>query len=331
VTALGETVNFDFITPRTGWAAVSTEGQHHLLIYATTDGAKSWRQVGVITDLVNPAPVVSLRFFDPSNGLLAFTSDALVYRTADGGRSWNTVGVPPGAVYVDFVDLRHGWASTAPFEAGTTDLYATSDGGATWGSLPDLPTRGYPVFRSAAEGWIAGPAGSPVVFTSRDAGESWVAHGLPLSPCTNPKTCGHGGAGPGSVELLPGRGAIVTDPATGDQLVSFDLGVTWRRLAPPPGTGDYSDISLQDASHWWVIRGNVLYKTSDAGQTWTVVSDSIMYDSLQPTILDAKHAWVMFQTQDDSQPGRRANTAWELDVTSDGGLHWTTMTVPVPG
>ena len=77
-----------------------------------------------------------------------------------------------------------------------------------------------------------------------------------------------------------------------------------------------------------MIRTNTLYKTADAGESWSVVSNHILYDHLWPTILDANHAWAMVQAETDN--GQRSSRGWSLEVTSDGGLTWKDAAVPVP-
>jgi photosystem II stability/assembly factor-like uncharacterized protein len=67
-----------------------------------------------------------------------------------------------------------------------------------------------------------------------------------------------------------------------------------------------------------------LYKTSDAGRTWTLVSsqlDNLLY---VVGVIDAQHAWARLESQ---SPLRRGNG---LALTADGGVHWTYTNVPKP-
>ncbi len=135
-----------------------------------------------------------------------------------------------------------------------------------------------------------------------------------------------------AVDLYPACPTGAQCPPYGEvEYVSFDMGTSWRYLPYPPGGGGYANVRFQDSNDWWVIRGSTLYKTADAGVTWFVASSRITCDTLQPTVVDAQHAWVVVQTVDDSHLGSRPNTVWELDMTSDGGLSWNQETVPVPG
>ena len=57
-----------------------------------------------------------------------------------------------------------------------------------------------------------------------------------------------------------------------------------------------------------------LFKTADAGQTWTQVDTYLPAQVQQLQILDARHAWGM--------------TGDGLAFTSDGGTSWTRVKLP---
>ena len=69
-----------------------------------------------------------------------------------------------------------------------------------------------------------------------------------------------------------------------------------------------------------------LWKSSDAGQSWKLVSQQIDGWQYIPHVIDAKHAWAeLFSTAPSGAPGAG------LAVTSDGGLHWSQVSAPQPG
>jgi photosystem II stability/assembly factor-like uncharacterized protein len=80
----------------------------------------------------------------------------------------------------------------------------------------------------------------------------------------------------------------------------------------------HGNVAYQDGVHWWVIDGTVLLKSSDAGQTWTQVTDTLPDWHYLPHVLDSKHAWADLATA----------VGGGLALTNDGGLHWTRATVP---
>ena len=158
--------------------------------------------------------------------------------------------------------------------------------------------------------------GNPHVYTSNDGGQSWHRHDLPPPPS------GSWDAGidlPTSVELLPGVGAFASVfPASGDVpflFTSFDQGVTWRYLSPPPG-----QVAYQDANHWWAMKSTLLFKSTDAGQTWFQVSNKLPDWQYLPQVLDSKHAWAEVSVLG----------GYGLAFTDNGGVNWTRVTVPQP-
>lgn len=351
-TAQGQRATYDFLTPSLGWAAIQSQGSADVWVFRTTDGAKTWRQSAVIHGLA-VAEVQLLQFFDRSNGYLqaggfiAVTAvsaepDFRLYRTRDGGVTWIATRSPdPQVATFAFSDPLHGWA-TAATDSGSR-LFATADGGVSWSRLPDLPAGGTPVFRSPTEGWMSGdPSTAPQeVFSSADGGYSWTPHVLPqplagMARGGSPQAGGY--AGLTGLTLLPGSGVLVNveQPCFSKQQCSqssplayttFDRGTTWNPVSAPPG-GDFAAVSYQDGHHWWVIQSNSLWKTADAGQTWKLISDRVIYDHLLPTIIDGDHAWVQILLTDDTHPGR-PQSAWELDMTGDGGVRWNQVSVPV--
>jgi photosystem II stability/assembly factor-like uncharacterized protein len=352
-TAQGQRATYDFLTPSLGWAVIEAQAANYVWIFRTTDGAKIWRQTAVVRTQTADM-VQAFQFFDRTSGYIvvggfvavdANTSkpDYRAYLTRDGGAHWTAVASPdPQATYFDFTDAIHGWAISTT--AAGSRFYATRDGGQSWSRLPDLPDNRAPLIRTSTEAWMSGdPTGPPQVLTSVDGGVTWVLHSLPqplsgmsLGPLPR---AGAGSSQLSQLVLLPGSGVLAyIEPLCQTKdcfqygpaaYTSFDGGVTWNRATDPPG-GDFASLSYLDGHHWWSIEGNSLWKTADAGQSWSLASDRVIYDHLAPTILDANHAWVQMQVTDDTRQGR-TQTAWELDMTTDGGVHWTPVSVPVAG
>ena len=70
-----------------------------------------------------------------------------------------------------------------------------------------------------------------------------------------------------------------------------------------------------------------LWKSSDAGQSWKMVSQQPEGWVYQPEVIDAKHAWAELL----AYPGvRDPGQGTGLAVTSDGGLHWMQVDAPRP-
>jgi len=317
-----DSIGYYFATPALGWAVENPTPLGRFAVFATTDGAKHWQ-----TQLVLQMSVVNFvqsaaQFLDPRHGYIA-AGDPFqrLYRTSDGGRTWESVALPAGSARVGriaFTSVTSGWLL---IEGRISTLYSTRNAGDTWERLPDPPAGADGLgVRGPAEAWMGGGAvGTPHVYLSTDAGETWQRRDLPPPYGRSPVV-----SVPTGVDVLPDRGVRIFLPPT-DQpiavelglsltLVSFDLGATWRYEPPPPGT-----VAYQDALHWWAMSRATLFKSSDAGLTWTSVTDALPSMQYVPHVIDSKHAWAATTT---------FAGANGLMLTDDGGLHWRRATVP---
>jgi photosystem II stability/assembly factor-like uncharacterized protein len=329
VQGLANAFAYDFVTPSVGWAVAATMSPTKLSgpfwVFRTGDSGKHWqKQIAGQTTLV-PDTIGTLQMLDKSNGFVVAGEPLKLYRTIDGGIHWRLLGLPTqDAVFPIFSSLRVGWieatsASSPPTHLGP-HLYATIDAGDSWTRLPDPPVDLAEVaFGTTSEVW-AGAQGTaqPKLYTSEDGGHSWQTHQLPAPPS-------HTGLDTYSTQvvILPGGGLAVTiyyQSAT-YELTSFDGGTSWTYTNLPPGThaGTGLGYGYQDSVHWWAVEGNALYKSSDAGQSWTRFADVIPSDLNFLRVFDARTAWARLSPA----------LASGLTFTSDGGLHWTPANPPV--
>ena len=333
VTRSGDIITYDVLTSSLGWALdVSTSGaDNQYWVFRTTDGANHWQLQleGQFTRTLGTT--LTIRFFDQTHGFVAVGYPIALYRPVDSGVRWVPVALPDAqAAFVNFSDPSHGWLLVR--NPGNPDhpphLYATEDAGDSWGQLPDPPSDSISVaFRSPSEGWLwTTSSGQARLFSSVDAGKSWQSHDAPEPPGLL--------AGENTtvvnVRLLPSSGVVVylaaihgnafSLPAYG--LTSFDLGVTWRFVPMRPNQL-FNSEAFVDAIHWWAIDRETLYKSSDAGQTWSKVPARIENGEFWSYFVfpvDSKHAWAQIQIGEGTG----------LATTNDGGLTWTRAKVPQP-
>ena len=325
---------YSFVSATTGWGlVVGPQGQPSpSYVYRTTDGAKHWNLQLTTYPAYNPA-VAGIKFFDGKRGVVSIGSGA-VYRTIDAGATWDQVRVPLYPLNeITFSDPSHGWMLASEPDQGPRHFFTTADRGDTWTELA-LPLAGTGVgglrFRAQGEGWRGAGASVPTVYSTLDGGATWEPHALPHDPQASP------GPPPGSnftyktsVGLLPGVGVLAYTRNSADEgaYTSFDGGTTWRPVAPPPGRANFSDFVFQDSSHWWAMHLGDLWKSSDAGQSWKMVSQQPEGWVYQPEVIDAKHAWAELL----AYPGvRDPGQGPGLAMTSDAGLHWTQVDAPRP-
>jgi photosystem II stability/assembly factor-like uncharacterized protein len=327
---------YSFLTPSLGWALVAetTNASPGFSVFKTTDAARHWkRQLVKPSNQVGSSGPLIIQFFDASHGVIAVREPAEIYRTSDGGTHWTLVKTP-AFMLSSFVpvDAAHGWllGLSGPPDQLVPILLSTSDGGDTWTAPPQtLPANGWPrngnlSFRNPREGWVGASAAEPTIYSSGDGGASWQPHVLPNNLVSN--LCGEQVQFITGVSLLPGRGvvAILMDPCGPGQGYTFDGGMTWRRLAPPPGTTSWESFAYQDSSHWWAMGAGDLWKSADAGSSWKLVSQQTDGWGYSPHVIDANHAWAeLFNSAAGNFSG--------LALTSDGGLHWSQVGTPQPG
>ena len=322
-------VTYSFATPMFGWAVVNptnpSSSPARLLVFLTRDGAKHWH-LQLTAESSGPGFVqFAVHFFDSTNGFMVVEPPSvgdMLYMTGNGGDTWETVQLPSShCVVVTFSDFDHGLAlaedPAEPTSGQLFDLYATDDRGTTWQRLPNPPHDAYYLVARSDEAWMGslGP-GLPHAYVSTDAGRSWQRRDLPPPQGGKWPTSG----GSTTVELLPERGVLVTGgvvtapsaPIATSLFSSFDSGETWRDVPSPPG-----EVAFQNTLHWWAASANTLWKSADAGQSWTVVTDQLKWQMV-PHIIDSKHAWASVTVVG----------GYGLVLTDDGGLNWRQADAP---
>ena len=231
---------------------------------------------------------------DPQSLLLG-THDGL-HRSSDGGRTWTSYALPGQ----DAMNLKR--ASSATIWAAGHFVFAKSeDGGETWtdvrpDTLPNLDLHGFAVDARDPDTLYAAAAGVGL-YRSRDAGATFElvseevggsVFGLAVTP-DGRILAGDGGRGlvesrdGGTTwrELLPaaiaGLAVNPKDPqrilATGPGVyLSTDGGATWRRvLEVENGVGPVAWSASAPGTAYVVGFDRTLHKTTDGGETWTVV------------------------------------------------------------
>jgi hypothetical protein len=264
-----------------------------------------------------------IRFFDKARGFV-LVGAAQLYRTRDGGDNWTRLSLPVMQVSdAAFPDESHGWVAARPFDrTEKIYLYATEDAGDSWQRLPDPPDATSVLsVRSPAEAWLASRgAGPPRVYRSIDGGRSWQSREVPL-PTGETALLG----APWwttFVRLLPGNGVYVSaqcdcPSARRLDLTSLDGGATWRSVQFMSGWRPLF-TAFQDDTHWWFIDARTLYRSSDAGKTWTSVNTQLPAWEFAPRAVDMTHGWARISV----------TGGYGLATTSDAGLHWTRVTIP---
>jgi hypothetical protein len=228
------------------------------LVWKTIDGGGHWTFSGV--GLPTFAAEVAALAIDPVTPSTVYaTEGAGVFKSTDGGATWSHAGlsIPAGPLVIDPRAPTTLYASTAD------GVFKSTDGGADWTAsntgLPSPPSlTTLALSPSDPSVLYAGTRGSGV-FTSTDGGGHWspVNNGLPGSP---------GGAAFAEI------GALAVDSSTpGTVYTAFDSTI--------------NDVTLPGA----------VFKSTNGGQSWAVVSSGLPPGSLVTTLaLDPSDPSILY-------------------------------------
>ncbi|MCX6263329.1 MAG: glycoside hydrolase [Bacteroidetes bacterium] len=256
-------------------------------IYKTTDGGKTWRNMGlrdaqqigrVIVDYKDPKRVFVAAMGHPYGP----NEERGIYRTLDGGETWKRVlyiDADTGATQIEFdskdANILYAtmWAGRqGPWENGAwqgpgSGLYKSTDGGETWKPL----TKGLPTFAQGLGriGFDVAPRQPNVIYAvvdanaqfggiyrSEDAGESWK------QVSRDGRTWGRG-SDFAEIRVHPKDHETVFVANTASY-VSRDGGKTFTAFKGAPGGDDYHRIWID-----W-DKPEVMLFATDQGASITV-------------------------------------------------------------
>jgi photosystem II stability/assembly factor-like uncharacterized protein len=288
------TKDMAFVDASTGW--VVGEGGE---ILKTQDGGGNWsrRASHVLSDLTH------IRFVDASTGWIA-GADGVVLRTTDAGANWvrqANSGVDARDGELGFVALDDQRAVVTPFSGFPR---ATFDGGTTWteaGLVPMQVTEdgtlwnfdGGAVRRATRLGLDA-----PTV--SYIADQHWVSQ----------------------FSMGTGRDGLLLlhdywTPSFQQLRRTTDGGASWVTVATTGLPSGVSYLKFFGASDAWAVASGALYRSADAGSTWSSVTLPVDAEPSDLThILVAKDAKTLWFSHDHG-----------YFLTTDGGSSWVWLRV----
>lgn len=325
----------------TAWVSIEVgkKGWSKASLYATTDGAKTWK----------PIPVDGLRsvdyvkMFNSARGVLVDEAGSAVYSTDDAGAHWwrHSLPVPAdGTVPASFVSTSEGWVLLTG-DTATSTLYHTADRGNTWNKVQVPSSYVYPgsiSFRDSLDGWLGheGVAG-PELFQTTDGGRTWRAVEL-AAPPTYPGIV----AFTGPVRALGGSLFTLVSVAEGSQAVgspgstylysSTDDGVHWTNgmrvsSGPTLNTG-LPQIEVASPTLWFAAIGDRLHVSTDAGRTWTTHSLQSVPGFVPDELVFATATEGYLRWARSSDRWSCMHGCFRLERTTDGGVSWESVNVP---
>jgi len=306
-------------------------------IYKSTDGGKSWKNMGLsksehIGKIVVDPRNSSVVYVAAQGPLWAPGGDRGLYKSIDGGKSWKpsltiseNTGVSdiafdpmhPDVLYVSAYQRRrhvYSMVDGGPEAA----IYKSSDAGATWNKLttglpkvdlgriglavaPSMPNTVYAVIEASR-----GEAG---FFRSRDGGGNWEK----MSPYT-----------PGASQYFQ---EIFVDPKNADRVYSVDV---WVRVTEDGGKSfhkldektKHPDshvvwIDPQNSDHLLIGCDGGLYETFDRAATWSYKANLPLTQFYRVEADDALPFYNVYGgTQDNFSLGGPSRTTTAQGITN---------------
>ncbi len=273
-----------------------------------TTSAAGWAALGpsAISDAVHSAGRVMTVAIDPtnSNTIYAGAAQGGVWKTLSGGADWTPLtdaecSLAMGALAVDPITPSIVYAGTGEMDIGYDSYYGcgvlrSTDGGVTWtqlgGAIFDTPTGGASVGKIVVDAATAGSASSSTVFAatsfglykSTNSGVTWsqllsawvtdiiqdpfnravlfAAVGCPVAPCP-------------PYSLANGVYQSVDGGATWSQLSggfpSSNVGRIQLAISVSSPSTLYAAVQDASVANFGHLLG--LFKSTDAGATWTII------------------------------------------------------------
>jgi photosystem II stability/assembly factor-like uncharacterized protein len=295
VTKLGYGTTFYFLDSNHGWV-VSGNPQSDPptgTLYRTQDSGATWQSSAVNFFMGNMA------FVNASNGWMmaslsvAMGSNAVaIFQTTDSGATWKQTYVndpnQPGAATtlplgglkdgITPTDMNNAWVGGITYANGVIYLYQTQDGGATWKLQPVQIPAGYeqaqfetvgPQFVNAQNAYMPVHTTNQygtlmAVYYSHDGGANWA-----LTPTLIPNGV--------PMDFVSATDGFVWNGT--EFYVTHDGAKTWTTVSPGVAFGDnFAGMDFVSTTTGFVLTNDthtvILYKTTDGGATWTVISQA---------------------------------------------------------
>lgn len=237
----------------------------------------------------NPLWLGAIQRLDERTGFIAFwnRTGPTLARTSDAGLTWHAVALPAERIStIRFIDSRVGWVTG--FSVDDQQLVLrTDDGGATWQQTLAVANA---------------PASGPLLQVQAVDGQAaWAL----VQPCESPmeETC--------SSELRQ----------------TSDGGRTWTTVARG---GIVAERFVSGTTGWTVHRNGYMdadvYKTRDAGFTWTMQTHLDVGDVVGFDAANALTAWVV--SRDGGYCTASTCERYQIERTTDGGASWRKLGNP---
>lgn len=333
--------------PQRLYATVATTAQNGyanakgLGVYRSDDGGMHWRK---ITDDPRPAMKIgggdlSVPVVDPQNENIVYSTSIVTCRSTDGGKTWISLkGAPGGDDYQNlWINPLHPHILLLVSDQGAT---ISVNNGGTWSSWYNQPTA--QIYHVAATNTfpyeVCGgqqESGSVCIASRGNDGEITFREWHPVGIIE------YGYAAPDPLHPNIIYGAGRTEVSRYDMITGQVQNVTPLPLDKKGFRADRTEPVLFSPvdPHTMYYAANHLFKTTDYGQTWRIISPDLSREKTgQPPSVP-----TLTTKQQDKRRGviysvaasyKTTQTIWAgtddglVWITRDGGAHWTNITPP---
>jgi photosystem II stability/assembly factor-like uncharacterized protein len=305
-------------------------------IYRTDDAGDSWQQVNDEERIYGRGDDFGCVRVDPKNKDVIYVANTSTYRSTDAGKNFTAIkGAPGGDDYhTIWINPENPDIIAIAVDQGAT---ITVNGGQTWSSWYNQPTAQFyhVITDNQFPYWVYGgqqESGSIGTASRSDFGEitfrDWTTVGV--------EEYGYVAPDPLHPNLIYGGKVTVFDRNTGQTrdvspVVLRTEKYRFNRTAPLIFSG--AD------SHILYLGSNVLFKTTDGGNSWQIISPDLTREdpgipaTLGPFVGDdpakGKHRGVIYSV---APSPKDVNLIWAgtddgvVQVTHDGGKNWQNVT-----
>jgi photosystem II stability/assembly factor-like uncharacterized protein len=312
-------------------------------IFRSDDGGESWQRV-----TTDPRPAMKIGggdlavpVVDPANPDVVYSCSIVAVRSADGGRTWQSWRGAPGGD-----DYQNMWINPKDpriiLLASDQGVVVTENGGRTWSSWYNQPTAQlYHAITDASFPYrvCSGQqeSGSVCIASRGDYGQITFGDWRPVGIIE------YGYAAPDPLDRNVVYGAGRTDVSRYRWDTSQVQNVTPIPVRDSTHRAERTEpIAFSPVDpHRMYYAANVLYRTTDGGETWTAISPDL--SPPEPGIPPSVGAMAAKDARAAKQRGaiyalapsfKNVGTLWVgtddgfVWITRDEGGHWTNVTPP---
>lgn len=272
---------------------------------------------------------------------------AQIWRSTDGGATWALAQEIKGIQAVHSMTKLSGSGSSVYLLAGTYGdghVYRSGNSGLTWvdqgqlGSATTVTTLCH-ISDSGDSAYAVAGTDEGIVYRSTDGGQNWSTIGQLGTSTVVYKVIHVYGTGNGAVLLAGTNEDIFRSLDGGQNWSAVSSGMTTiRALACYDRNTTYGIGASYDGDVAYVFAssGNDLYKSTDAGQTWTLNEEFSVYNIIDILVVSERYRGTVSGEMGGNTPNTYillATNGYELSETgappygeiyysADGGTNW---------